>query len=328
MSKIFLQALIAVLVLINFSATSAMPVWTLPSEGVKLDGVAKQRYVKSKMDVIFHKKQGEENPFAKFETPDGWNYEKFNIEGVKVELLENPKSTTDRVVLQLHGGGYVLPLDNGYRNLGMIQGVLADAAQIYCVDYRTAPENVYPSALEDAVKIYGEILSRGVDPAKIIVTGDSAGGNLALELSLYLKENNIPQPKCLILISPWTTMTTNMPSRKYNDKRDLILGKGTPLNEEVGKPVYANGLKLKDSRLSPIYADLKGLPPMLIQVGGYELFLDECIELAKKAMADNVKVTLTIYPEMSHDFALLLPQLQESVDSFGEIRDFINLNVD
>lgn len=326
MRKIFLQALIAILVLINFSATSAMPVWTLPSDGVKLDGRAKQNYVKSQMDVVFQRREGEEHPFANFDTPDGWNWEKFEVDGVKVELLENPNATTERVVLQLHGGGYVLPLDNGYRNLGMVQGVLANAAQIYLVDYRTAPQYLYPAALEDAVKVYNEILRRGVDPKNIIVTGDSAGGNLALELSLYLKENNLPQPNCLVLISPWTTMQTNLPSRKYNDRRDLILGKGTPLNSEVAKPVYANGLKLNDPRLSPIYADLKGLPPMLIQVGGYELFLDECIELAKKAAADNVKVTLTVYPEMSHDFAILLPKLQESVDSFAEIRDFINQN--
>ena len=328
MRKIFLQVLIAVIVLINFSATSAMPVWTLPSDGLKLDGRAKQNYVKSKMDVVFHRREGERHPFSKFETPDGWNWEKFEVDGAKVELLENPAATSDRVVLQLHGGGYVLPLDNGYRNLGMVQGVLADAAQIYLVDYRTAPQYLYPAALEDAVKVYNEILRRGVDPNKIIVTGDSAGGNLALALSLYLKENNIPQPSCLILISPSTTMTNDFPSRKSNARRDLILGKGTPLNSKLDKSSYANGLKLNDPRLSPVYADLKGLPPMLIQVGGYELFLDECIELAKKAAAADVKVTLTVYPEMSHDFALLLPKLQESVDSFAEIRDFINLNVD
>ena len=327
MRKIFLQALIAVFVLINFSATSAMPAWTLPNDGVKLDGKAKQRYIKSQMDVIFHRKEGETHSFATFETPDGWNYEKFEVDGAKVELLENPAATTNRVVLQLHGGGYVLSLDNGYRNLGMVQGVLADAAQIYFVDYRTAPQYLYPAALEDAAKVYNEILRRGVNPKNIIVTGDSAGGNLALELSLYLKENNIAQPNCLVLISPWASANPNLPSRKYNATRDLILGKGTPLNQSVQKEIqYAKGMKLNDPRLSPIYADLKGLPPMLIQVGGYELFLDECIELAKKAAADNVKVTLTVYPEMSHDFALLLPELQESVDSFVEIRDFIKQN--
>lgn len=329
MRKIFLQTLIAVLVLLNFSTTSAMSEWSLPQEGMKLDGAAKQRYIKSQMDVIFHRKPATQpHPFEKFETPNGWSYQKFEIDGVKTELLENPNATTDRVVLQLHGGGYSLDLDDGYRNLGYVQGILADASKVYLVDYRTAPENLYPAALEDAVKVYQKILADGVDPAKIIVIGDSAGGNLTLELSLYLKANNIPQPNCLILISPWTTAETSMPSRSYNASRDLILGRGTPLYESVKNPAYAKGHSKKDWHISPLYADLKGLPPMLIQVGGYELFLDESLALAKKAVADNVKVTLTVYPAMSHDFALLLPQLNESVESFAEIRDFINLNVE
>ena len=326
MKKLF-KALIVAAALMNFSPTFAMPAWTLPDDGIKLEGTAKQDYVKSRMDVIFQRTQGAKHAFDDFETPDGWTYEKFTVDGAKYEFLRNPAAKTNRVVLQLHGGGYVLALGNGHRNLGMVQGVLADAAQMYLVDYRIAPQNVYPAALDDAVKVYKKVLSDGVDPKNIIVTGDSAGGNLALALSLYLKQKNIPQPKCLVLISSWSTMTTNQPSRKYNENKDLILGKGTPLYGEVQKkPSYADKIKLNDPRLSPIYADLKGLPPMLIQAGGYELFLSECIELAKKAAADDVKVTLTIYPGMSHDFALLLPELQDSVDSFREIRDFINEN--
>ena len=325
--KKFFKALVVAAMLIGFSPTFAMPVWTLPDGGIKLEGAAKQDYVKAKMDVVYKRAKGDRHPFSRFETPDGWIYKKFEVDGAKYELLKNPNAKTNRVVLQLHGGGYVMKLDNGYRNLGMVQGVLADAAQIYLVDYRTAPKYLYPAALEDAVKVYEKVLSDGVAPENIIVTGDSAGGNLALALSLYLKQNNIPQPKCLILISPSATMTNNFPSRKYNADKDLILGKSTPLYSRLDKSSYANGLKLDDPRLSPVYADLKGLPSMLIQVGGYELFLDECIELAKKAAADNVKVTLTVYPGMSHDFALLLPQLQDSVDSFREIRDFINENM-
>ena len=312
--------------LTGFSVTSAMPVWTLPDNGVKLEGSAKQDYVKSKMDVVYKRAKGAKHPFSHFDTPDGWSHEKFTVDGAKYELLENPNAKTNRVVIQLHGGGYVLPLDNGYRNLGTVHGVLADAAQTYLVDYRIAPKYLYPAALEDTVKVYRETLRRGVDSKNIIVTGDSAGGALALQLSLYLKQNSIPQPKCLILISPSATMTNDFPSRKYNEDKDLILGKGTPLYSRLDKSYYANGLKLDDPRLSPVYADLQGLPPMLIQAGSYELFLDECIELAKKAAAGDVKVTLTIYPGMSHDFALLLPELQDSVDSFVEIRDFINEN--
>lgn len=108
----------------------------------------------------------------------------------------------------------------------------------------------------------------------------------------------------------------------------MVLGKGTPMYAEVeNPPSYAKGFSRTDPRLSPLYADLTGLPPMLIQAGGYELLLDDSTELLKKAAADNVNVTLTVYPGMPHDFALVMPELQESVDSFREIRDFVDAHM-
>jgi len=324
MQKKFLKLLAAAAVLINFSTVDAAESWTLPENGLQLHGAAKQNYISEKMNNIFHPAPNFQNELKNFEVPDGWIFEKLYVDGLNVECLTNPDGDNNRVVLQIHGGGYVLPLDDGHRNFGMKLGILADASQTYFIDYRLAPENPYPAALEDAVKAYKLLLTRNIPPENIIVFGDSAGGNLVLALSLYLKEKNLPQPKALILISPWATMQNNLPSRKYNAEKDLILGKGTALYDDVQKPAYAKGYSVKDARLSPIYADLKNLPPMLIQAGGYELFLDESVALAKKAAADNVKVTLTIYPEMSHDFALLLPELQDSLDSFKEIRNFIN----
>ena len=326
MRKIF-SAVFMLIFFVNISLTSAAEIWKFPKNPVQLEGVAKQNYIQEKMDVIYQKKSGESHPFSKFEVPDGWTYEKFEIDGAKAENLKNLSAKTDRVILHLHGGGYVLPLDNGHRNLSLVQADLLDAKEIFLSDYRIAPQNIFPAALDDAVKLYKEILNRGINPENIIVTGDSAGGNLALALSVYLKKNNLPQPKCLILISPWTTIESQKLSLKNNESRDLILGKGTPFFEPVKNPAYAKNLNKKNPELSPLYADLKNLPPMLIQVGGYELFFDECIEFAKKAAADDVKVTLTIYPEMSHDFALLLPDLQESVDSFIEIKNFIEENM-
>lgn len=326
MRKIF-STIFLLIFFVNVSLTSAAEIWKFPENPVRLEGAEKQNYVRERMDVIFKRKPGEPSTFSKFEVPDGWTYEKFEVDGAKVESLENSATKTNRVIFHLHGGAYVLPLGNGHRNLSLVQADLTGAGKIFLVDYGTAPENIYPAALEDAAKAYREVLNRGIKPENIIVTGDSAGGNLALALSLYLKENKIPQPGCLILISPWATVENNFPSREYNEKLDLILGKGTPLYEPVKIAAYAKGQDKKDPKLSPIYADLKNLPPVLIQSGSYELFLDEAFALAKKAEADGVKVTLSIYPGMSHDFALLLPELQDSVDSFKEIRDFVNLHV-
>lgn len=202
------------------------------------------------------------------------------------------------------------------------------AREIWLVDYRLAPKNFYPAALDDAKQVYAELLRRGVDPKKLIVFGDSAGGNLALELSIYLREKNLPQPAALILASPWTTFETNLPSRIQNVDRDKILGSINPrVYNEVCNPSYAGDLPLNDPRLSPIYADLSNLPPILIQVGGEELFLDEGIELLKKSAADGLKVTLTVYAGMSHDFAVVIPELDDTIKSFAEIKNFVAVNV-
>lgn len=327
MQRIFLT-LIAIFIL-NFNFASAAEVWSFPENAIKLDGVEKQNYIKEKMDAVFHPAPDKKISPANFEVPDGWKYEKFEIDGLPCEVLENPNAKTNRVVLQFHGGAYILPLRNGHRNLGITQAFLADASQTYLVDYRIAPNDIFPAAQEDAVKIYKEILRRGIDPKNIIVIGDSAGGNLALALSVYLKENKIPQPKLMILISAWGSVENKLPSRRYNENRDLVLGKNaSPLYFEVTKSSYAKNFNKKNPNLSPIYADFKGFPTMLIQAGGYETLLDDSIEIAKKAAACNVKATLTIYPQMPHDFALMLPNLQDSLDSFKEIQDFINQNMD
>lgn len=173
-------------------------------------------------------------------------------------------------------------------------------------------------------------MRRGTEPKNIIVIGDSAGGNLALALSVYLKENKIPQPKLMILISAWGTVENRLLSRTLNENRDLVLGKNySPLYKEVCKyPSYAKNFNKKNPNLSPIYGDFTDFPTMLIQAGGYEILLDDSIEIAKKATEADVKCTLTVYPKMPHDFALMLPDLKDSLDSFREIRDFINQNMD
>ena len=304
--------------------TYAAPAWQLPASGKIFSDDAKQAYVADYMSKFFHG----EIPM-KFAAPDKWTYEKFSVGNVPVERLVNPKQKKSaRVALQLHGGGYIGGLSDWYRDLAVKQAVLTDAREIFMVDYRLAPENLYPAALDDAAQVYQELLNRGIDSKNIIVFGDSAGGNLALELAIYLRENNLPQPAMLILNSPWTTLETNLPSRTENFDRDFALGKINPrMNGEVANPSYGGQIPLNDPRLSPIHADLKNLPPMLIQIGGYELFVDEGIELLKRATADELDVTLSVYQGMPHDFAMLIPELDDSIKSFAEIKNFVNLHM-
>ena len=323
LSKIILAGILTLSLLTG--TTFAVPAWELPQSGKVFYDEAKQIYIADSMKRLIH-----EHFKVEFSAPSGWTYEKFSIGDVNVERLFNPKQKkSSRVVLQLHGGGYVGHLSNWYRDFAIKQAVMTDAREIFMVDYRVAPEHVYPAALDDTEQAYEEILKRGIKSENIIVFGDSAGGNLALALSLRLKEKNLPQPALLILLSPRTTFENNLPSRIANADRDLILGKiNTKMYNAVSNPVYAGQIPLNDPHLSPIYADLKNLPPMLIQIGGYELFVDDGIELLKKATADELNVTLSVYQGMPHDFSVLLPDLDESVKSFTEIKNFVNLYMD
>lgn len=263
-----------------------------------------------------------------FQAPQGWQVKTERIQGVKTDHYTNPQAHSKRVLLDLHGGGYVLGLSEKYRLLTAKIGNIIDARDMYLPDYRLAPQYTYPAALEDAVAVYKELLKGGTPAQDIVVYGDSAGGNLALELSLYLKDNHLPQPGALVLASPWTNLRSDSPSWQKNRSKDLILGVGTPLYEEVQHSAYAGKLSYDDPRLSPVQADLSGLPPMLIQMGSDEIFLDDGVRLARKAAADDTKVTLTVYPTMSHDFALVAPKLEQSRQSLIEIRDFVDQNVE
>ncbi len=321
LGKIFAAGILSLSLLTG--TAYAAPAWSLPAGGKVFAADAdKQAYVAERMGKFF---RGEMN--FTFVAPDKWTYEKFTVDGVKVERLVNPKQKkSSRVFLQLHGGGYIGPLSDWYRDLAVKQSVMTDAREVWMVDYRIAPEHVYPAALDDAAQVYTELLNRGVNPKDIIVFGDSAGGNLALELAIRLREENLPQPAVLILASPWTTFEATLPSRINNADRDFVLGRTNPfMYEGVRNPVYNGDLPLNDPRLSPIYADLTGLPPTLIQIGGHELFVDEGIELLKKATADELNVTLSVYSGMPHDFAMLLPDLDDSIKSFAEIKSFVNL---
>lgn len=311
---------------VTAGSTWAAPV-DVSSSGVLLEGAAKQAYISNVITDLFRPKVM--NPMVKpFEAPDGWTWTQYTANGTPMEHMQAAVKKSDRVVLQLHGGGYVLPLSDGHRILGVKQATLMDASDVYYVDYRLAPNYTYPAALDDAVNAYNDLLQKGVQAKHIILVGDSAGGNLALALSLYLKEHGLEQPGVMLLASPWATLEDlKDSSRETNASKDQVLGLGTPLYEPVKVAAYGQNLDRKDPRLSPMYADLSGLPPMLIQTGGNELFLTENQELADKAAADGVFVTLTVYPGMPHDFALLLPDMKDSVDSLIEMKEFVNRNM-
>ena len=296
---------------------------TPETRGIVLTGEAKQDYIQQQMNELYH--PPEDKKPTPFTAPTGWTYEKTSIGNVRVERLAPPKSSTKHVVLRLHGGAYMSGITDLYRSFAVRQAEYTDASEIYCVDYRHAPIYTYPAALEDATTVYRGLLARGTKASDIIIYGDSAGGNLAVELAIYLREHDIPQPAALILLSPWADFEhKDGTSRTENFAKDKVLGEGTPFAPHLRSiPPYAGDLPLDDPRLSPIHADLRGLPPMLIQTGSYDLLLTEDEQLAAKAKADGTDVTFTVYPEMPHVFPLVLPELAESFAALEEMRNFV-----
>ena len=168
----------------------AAPAWTMPEAGLALPDEQKQAYQFGVMEGFRHPGTSAEAKalLAPYRAPDGWIHEKLVAEGVPMERLDQPGCKDGPVVLQLHGGGYVGPLSNLYRRAAEKYAVLTGAKSVYMVDYRLAPKHVYPAALEDAVAAYRHVLASGSIADKIILTGDSAGGNLALALMLELKK--------------------------------------------------------------------------------------------------------------------------------------------
>ncbi len=256
--------------------------------------------------------------------PEGYIYKKFEVEGIPVEHLMPKEKKTDKVVIQLHGGGYILALIDAYRDGAIGYSQIAGGAEVFTIDYRVAPTHLYPSALEDVVKVYKWIIDQGYDSDKIIIVGDSAGGNLALATTLYLKDQKIKLPKLVIAISPWADIEGGTPSREANKDKDLILGsQGFSMSSELIKPTYMAEANLKSPYVSPIHGDYSGFPNLLIQVGSYEVLLDDAVNVAKKAKEAGVTVRQSTYEGMSHVFQLLLPTLEKSQAAWGEIAEVI-----
>ncbi|WP_274968341.1 alpha/beta hydrolase [Succinimonas amylolytica] len=302
---------------------------TLPEpsslKGLSLEGQSRQEYIAERINGYFHPAAGEV-PVPPFAAPSGISHRCFNANGVKLETLSREGAAGGRVVLQLHGGGYILPLTDLYRMWGVMQLEQAAAGMLVMVDYRISPGHQYPAALEDALSAYRYILEQGVRAGDIVVMGDSAGGNLALALAVQLRELGLPEPGAMVLFSPWTAMTADYPSRETNRERDLVLGAiaNPVMYHEVRQPSYAGAVPLADPRLSPVNADLSGLPPLLIQAGQYDMFMDEAMDLLRKVSAAGGEARFTVYPGMPHDFQIFMPELQESIDSFREVADFID----
>ena len=256
--------------------------------------------------------------------PEEYNMTTFHLENFSMKLLskkENPNF--EKVILQLHGGGYIGAIYNTYYNVAVLYSEAAKGICVLSPDYRVAPEHPYPAALEDAVASYQWLLDHGWRGDQIILAGDSAGGGLSMALTMYLRDHDMPLPCGIVAMSPWTDLTASGESYTLNYELDPLFGNTRESMIFIND--YPGDHDKKDPYISPIYGNFREFPPMLIQVGSTEMLLSDSITVAGMADIVGVDVRLSIYDDMFHVFQLSGKILPEAQKAWDEIEQFLTL---
>ena len=254
--------------------------------------------------------------------PAEYIYELVKTEQFVMEYLKPKQAVTGRVILQLHGGGYIGPMKNIYRRFAVKYSQISFGADVLTPDYRVAPEHPYPAALEDTIAAYHWLLEQGYPAEKIVVAGDSAGGGLVLALCLWLKNHKEPLPSGVIAMSPWTDLTISGESVETNFEKDPLFGKTR--DSMLYNKDYLGENDPTNEYISPLFGDYEGFPPLLIQVGSYEMLLSDSTRVAKKAKEAGGKVKLSIYEGMFHVFQMAMLLMPESKKAWAEIKRFLH----
>jgi epsilon-lactone hydrolase len=237
--------------------------------------------------------------------------------GVAAEWISAPGAVADRAVLYLHGGGYVLGSVKTHRDL-MSRVSRAAKVRVLGLDYRLAPEHPFPAAVDDSVAAYRWLLQQDLKPSRVAVAGDSAGGGLVIATLVAIRDAKLPMPAAGVCLSPWVDLEGIGESMKTRAEADPVVRREMLTQMAAA---YLGGKDVRTPLAAPLYADLKGLPPLLIQVGDAETLLDDSNRLAQIAQAAGVQVKLEVWPEMIHVFQLFagfLPEGQLAVDGIGQ----------
>ncbi|MBT2481399.1 alpha/beta hydrolase [Streptomyces sp. ISL-94] len=239
-----------------------------------------------------------------------------------LELIPAGTSGPGRL-LYLHGGGYVIGSPDTHAGLA---GELAHRARLRAVsvDYRLAPEHPFPAAVDDGLAAYRELLATGTDPRDIVVAGDSAGGGLSIAMLIAAREAGLPQPAAVVVFSPWADLTLTGGSMRSKEDADPIF---TEADVRAYADLYLGAADRAHPLASPVFADLTGLPPLLVQAGANEVLLDDAVRLAGRAGADDVEVTLEVGPGLPHVFQLHYGRLDEADAALDHAARFLTAHL-
>jgi monoterpene epsilon-lactone hydrolase len=254
--------------------------------------------------------------------------ERVSAGGVDAEWIAGSNARHDKTILYFHGGGFRLGSVSSHREM---IGRIAEASgcRVLAINYRLAPEHRFPAALDDAVTAYDWLLDQGLRPENIVVAGDSAGGNLVLASLLGLRERDGPLPAAGVLMSPWTDLAAT--GESYTSRADADPIHQRPMILALAKTYLGVDGDPRHPLASPLYADLAGLPPLLIQVGDRETVLDDSIMFADKARAAGVEAELQVWDGMIHVFQMFaeLAEAARAIDSIaGFIQKHLQMNAE
>lgn len=233
-----------------------------------------------------------------------------------IDISPRERRFSERVILYLHGGGFLYGSDHSHGELCSRIALSAGGRLVFPL-YRLAPEHPFPAALEDALAVYRSLLDAGVLPSDIVVAGDSAGGNLALALLVALRDRGQPLPAAAVLISPCVDLAARTGSMEQNKRFDWA----SPWMFDRWQREYLAGKDAADPLASPAHADLRGLPPLLIQIGTAEMLYDQVTSLARRAKEAGVEVTFDEYADrvhLWHALTPMFPEFQASIDRIGK----------
>jgi monoterpene epsilon-lactone hydrolase len=245
--------------------------------------------------------------------------EKVDANGVAAEWTATPGSARDAAILYVHGGGYVIGSLDSHRHMVAELGRAANCVAL-ALDYRLAPEHPFPAAVDDAIAGYRYLLAQGFRPSRIALAGDSAGGGLVVAAMVAIREAGLAQPGCGWCLSPWIDMEALGGSMATKAASDPNVQRAGVLDMAR---LYLNGADPRSPLAAPLYADLAGIAPLLIQVGAAETLLDDSVQLAQRAGAADVRVDLQVWPEMIHIWPIYYPELRAGKQALDEAGAFI-----
>lgn len=253
--------------------------------------------------------------------PKGYTFSLFKEKGINLEILQQENSHCENVILMVHGGSFIYRMHDGFMNLMPQYSKAGHGITVVSVDYRVVPEFTYKDMIDDVLTSYKWLLEKGYTPANIIMAGDSSGGYTVLSTLLYMRDKGYELPAGVITLSASSNINANTKSYHYNKNVDVFFRNNNLWLDTLN--IIAKRYNRNNPYISPFYGDFKGFPPMLMQVGGSEMLLNDSSVIAENAYKQGVDVRLEIYEKMFHDFQNMKGSLIEADIAWENIGKFI-----